>query len=171
MDVCVFILSVGSRLVTCGSPVWRVLLTVYRIKKLKKQPRSKGMLSHRERKNVFLICPMHITCPNHITSAILSPEQHFIKSINYNYAIFSNLLLLPLSLVQILFPQPGSRTLPIYIYIYILLLEWEMLVTCCYMKHCVVSAFTVWQSNFEEDSVAYLLHARTVTSKHVPAIT
>jgi hypothetical protein len=49
MDVCVclfcvcVVLCVGSGLATGWSPVQRVLSTVYRIKKLRKPPRSKGL--------------------------------------------------------------------------------------------------------------------------------
>jgi hypothetical protein len=57
MFVCVysvFVLScVGRGLVTGWSPVQGVLPTVYRIKKLKKRPRSKVMLSHTERDREF----------------------------------------------------------------------------------------------------------------------
>jgi hypothetical protein len=49
-SVCV-VLCVGSGLAMGSSPVHGVLPTVYRIKKLKKRPRSKGLQSHRERKN------------------------------------------------------------------------------------------------------------------------
>jgi hypothetical protein len=49
MDVCVclfcicIVLCVGSGLATSWSPVQRVLLSVYKIKKLIKRPRSKGL--------------------------------------------------------------------------------------------------------------------------------
>jgi hypothetical protein len=46
--VCV-VLCVGNGLATGCSPVQGVLPTVYRIKKLKKRRRSKGLYSHRER--------------------------------------------------------------------------------------------------------------------------
>jgi hypothetical protein len=46
--LCAFILCVGSGLATSSSPVQGVLTTVYRIKKLKKRPRSnKGLQSQR----------------------------------------------------------------------------------------------------------------------------
>jgi hypothetical protein len=53
MDVCVsvfcvyVVLCVGSGLATGWSPFEGVLLTAYRIKKLKKRPRSKGLKSHK----------------------------------------------------------------------------------------------------------------------------
>jgi hypothetical protein len=76
MIVCVYslyvVLCVGSDLATGSFSVQGVLSTVYRIKKLKKQPRSKGLLSHRERKCVIAhLCrqvsylfsfPEHCTC-------------------------------------------------------------------------------------------------------------
>jgi hypothetical protein len=34
----------------------RVLPTVYRIKKLKKRPRSEGLYSHREKRNTYNFC-------------------------------------------------------------------------------------------------------------------
>jgi hypothetical protein len=47
MSVCVYSVSVlsyvGSGLATGSSPVQEVLPTVYRIKKLKRRPRSKGL--------------------------------------------------------------------------------------------------------------------------------
>jgi hypothetical protein len=43
-----FILCVGISLVTGWFPIQGVLQTVYRIKKLKKWPRPKGLYSHRE---------------------------------------------------------------------------------------------------------------------------
>jgi hypothetical protein len=55
MDVCIrlfcvcVVLYVGSGLATGWSPVQGVLPTVYRIEKLKKRPRAKGLQSHRER--------------------------------------------------------------------------------------------------------------------------
>jgi hypothetical protein len=57
MDVCVrlfcvcVVLCVGIGLTTGWSPVQGVLWTLYRIKKLKNLPRSKGLYSHREREN------------------------------------------------------------------------------------------------------------------------
>jgi hypothetical protein len=55
LDVCLrlfrvyVVLCVGSGLVTVWSPVKSVLPPVYRIKKLKKRPRSnKGLQSHRQ---------------------------------------------------------------------------------------------------------------------------
>jgi hypothetical protein len=46
--ICV-VLCVGRGLATGCYPVQGVLPNVYRIKKLKKRPRSKGLKSHRER--------------------------------------------------------------------------------------------------------------------------
>jgi hypothetical protein len=56
--LCAFILCVGTGLATGWSPVQGVLPTVYRIKKLKKRPRSKGLYSHKERESTltFLQC-------------------------------------------------------------------------------------------------------------------
>jgi hypothetical protein len=53
MSVCVYsvcvVLCIASGLATGSSPVQGVLPTVYKIKKLKKGSRSKGLYSHRER--------------------------------------------------------------------------------------------------------------------------
>jgi hypothetical protein len=55
MDLCMrlfcvcAVLGVGSGLATGWSPVQGVLPTVYRIKKVKKWPRSEGLWSHKER--------------------------------------------------------------------------------------------------------------------------
>jgi hypothetical protein len=47
------VLCVGSGLATGLSPVQGVLPTVYRIKELKKRPRSKGLYSHRETERIW----------------------------------------------------------------------------------------------------------------------
>jgi hypothetical protein len=48
MSVCVYSVCVGSGLATGWPPFQGVLPTVYRIKKLEKCPRSKGLQNHRE---------------------------------------------------------------------------------------------------------------------------
>jgi hypothetical protein len=56
MDICMHlfcvcvVLCIGSGLATGWSPVQGVLPTVYRIKKLKKRPRSEGLWNRREKK-------------------------------------------------------------------------------------------------------------------------
>jgi hypothetical protein len=62
MAVCLFcvrvVLCVGSGLATGWSPVQRVLQTVYRIKKLKKRPRSTGAVERereRERETHYMV--------------------------------------------------------------------------------------------------------------------
>jgi hypothetical protein len=67
MNVCVHlfcvcvVLCVGSSLAMGWSPIQGVLLTVYRIKKLKKWLRFKGLQSHRKKKkNIFFqMCSMN----------------------------------------------------------------------------------------------------------------
>jgi hypothetical protein len=61
MNVCVrlfcvhVVMCVGSGLATGWSPVHGVLPTVYRIKKLKKRPRSKRLQSHREKQRKYVL--------------------------------------------------------------------------------------------------------------------
>jgi hypothetical protein len=50
-----FILCIGSGLATGWSPVKGILPTVYRIKKLKKRPRFKGLYSDTEKSNLFSV--------------------------------------------------------------------------------------------------------------------
>jgi hypothetical protein len=60
MDVCVrlfcvyVVLCAGSGLATDWSPFQGVQPAVYRIKKLKKQPRSNGLYNHRERERDYM---------------------------------------------------------------------------------------------------------------------
>jgi hypothetical protein len=98
MNVCVHLLCVcavlcaDNSLATSWSPVQGALLAVYRIKKLKKRPGSKGLQRHREKTNSMEFSP-----PWEATSR--SSTQQF-SSILYNvsvhYRIHKSPLLVPL---------------------------------------------------------------------------
>jgi hypothetical protein len=79
--VCLFrvcaVLCVGSGLATGWSLIQRVLRTVYRIKKLKKRPRFKGLYSHRERKNMKNEISERNLYARHISSTQFCLPQHY----------------------------------------------------------------------------------------------